>query len=143
MSFQWLEMRIQEERERRDREAQILERLPAALEEVYGDLSGCIGSYTAAFGEDSAEIELHQPAVRIKVRERQGSKWQVRYTIEVNIDPTLPGFRIARGEGEALSIMVGILPGDKLFYRDGEEYIGMEELSRRILDRALFPKLTA
>jgi len=36
-----------------------------------------------------------------------------------------------------------VLAGDKLFYRDGDEYITLEELTRRILDRALFPKLTA
>jgi hypothetical protein len=142
MSFQWLDMRIQEERERRDREAQILERLPGALEEVYHDLTGCIGSYTEAFGPESAEIESHGPKVRITVRDEEGGKWHVRSKLEVTIVTALPGFRIDRGEGEPLTILVGILPGDKIFYRDGEEYIGMEELSRRILDRALFPKLS-
>jgi len=38
-------------------------------------------------------------------------------------------------------IEVGLLPGDKLFYRDQDEFITGEELTRRILDRALFPKL--
>ena len=122
MSFQWLEMRVQEERERRQREAQTLERLPAALEEMYRDLTGCIASFTGAFGADSAEIELSGP--------------------KITIVPALPGFRIDRGQGEPLNILVGVLPGDKLFYRDGEEYIGMDELSRRILDRAMFPKLS-
>jgi hypothetical protein len=143
MSFQWLEMRVQEERERRNREAQILERLPTALEEMHEDLTGCIDSYTAAFGEESAEIVLQGPRVRITVRDPEDSKWQVRSRVEITIDPALPGFRIDRGEGDPLMIIVGILPGDKLFYRDGEEYIVMEELSRRILDRALFPKLGA
>jgi hypothetical protein len=143
MSFQWLEMRIQEERERRNREAQILDRLPAALEETYRDLSGCIESYINAFGPESAEIELHGPKVRITIRNEEGGKWLVQSKLEISIMPALPGFRIDRGEGEPLAIQVGILPGDKLFYRDGEEYIGMDELSRRILDRALFPKLIA
>jgi hypothetical protein len=143
MSFQWLDMRIQEERERRNREAQILERLPAALEETYRDLTGCIDSYIAAFGPESAEIELHGPKIRITVRDEDAGKWLVRSKLEITIVPALPGFRIDRGEGEPLTILVGILPGDKLFYRDGEEYIGMDELSRRILDRALFPKLGA
>jgi hypothetical protein len=38
-------------------------------------------------------------------------------------------------------IEVGLLPGDKLFYRDQDQFVTMEELTRRILDRALFPKL--
>ncbi len=142
MGFQWLDMRVQEERERRQREAQILDRLPAALEETYHDLSECIGSYTAVFGRESAEIELEGPRLRITVRDEDAGKWQIRSEVEIAIAPTLPGFRIDRGAGEPLEILVGILPGDKLFYRDGEEYIGMEELSRRILDRALFPKLS-
>jgi len=143
MSFQWLEMRIQEERDRRQKEAQTLERLPAALEDVYRELTGCIETYAAVFGPESAEIEMHGPRVRITVRDEEGGKWLVRSKLEVTIVPALPGFRIDRGEGEPLTILVGILPGDKLFYRDGEEYIAMDELSRRILDRALFPKLTA
>jgi hypothetical protein len=38
---------------------------------------------------------------------------------------------------------VGVLPSDKLYYRDCEQdkYLTMEELTRRILDRVLFPKL--
>jgi hypothetical protein len=141
MSFQWLDMRIQEERERRNREAQTLERLPGALEDMHRDLTGCIASFTEAFGPQSAEIELDGPKVRITVRDEEGGQWRVRSKLEVTIVPALPGFRIDRGQGEPLTILVGVLPGDKLFYRDGEEYIGMDELSRRILDRALFPKL--
>jgi hypothetical protein len=60
--------------------------------------------------------------------------------VDVTVAPALPGFRIERG-GEPLEIVVGILPGDKLFYRDGDQYLTMEELTRRILDKALFPKL--
>jgi len=38
---------------------------------------------------------------------------------------------------------VGLLPSDKLFYRDRaqDKYIAMDELTRRVLDRALFPAL--
>ena len=143
MSFQWLEMRIQEERERRNREAQILERLPGALEELLSELGSCVGSYTAAFGEESAEIEPYGRGIRITVREEEEGKWKVCSKLAIEIVAALPGFRIDRGDGEPLQIMVGVLPGDKLFYREGEEYIGMDELSRRILDRALFPKLKA
>ena len=142
MSFQWLEMRVQEERERRQREAQTLERLPAALEEMYRDLTGCIASFTGAFGADSAEIELSGPNITITIRDEEAGKWRSRAKLEITIVPALPGFRIDRGQGEPLNILVGVLPGDKLFYRDGEEYIGMDELSRRILDRAMFPKLS-
>src|ERR1700682_3962854 len=42
MSFQWLQMRIQEEKERRQREANILERLPRALEELHRSLIVCV-----------------------------------------------------------------------------------------------------
>jgi hypothetical protein len=60
--------------------------------------------------------------------------------VEVSIIPSLPGFRIERG-GEPLMIEVGLLPGDKLFCRDQDQFITMEEPTRRIPDRALFPKL--
>jgi hypothetical protein len=56
--------------------------------------------------------------------------------------PDIPGFRLERGE-YSLAIEVGVLPSDKLYYRDCEQdkYLTMEELTRRILDRVLFPKL--
>ena len=142
MSFQWLQMRIQEERDRRQREAQILERLPGALQEVHDDLSECIQSYVNAFGEESAVIELSGSAVQISIRYKENGGWAVRSKVEISIKADLPGFHIHRGEVEPLSIQVGILSGDKVFYRDGDEYIGMDELSRRILDRAFFPKLS-
>ena len=43
--------------------------------------------------------------------------------------------------GEPLEIVVGILPDQNLYYRDADKYLTMEELTRRILDKALFPKL--
>jgi hypothetical protein len=38
-----------------------------------------------------------------------------------------------------------MLPGDKLFFRDREkdQYVSMEEVTHRALDRAFFPKLRA
>jgi len=140
MSFQWLQVRIQEEQERREREAQILERLPRALEELYRHLAACVESYAGAFGPEAADIHLQASRVRIAVREEQDGKWQQRSKVEISIVPTLPGFRIERG-GDPLMIEVGILPGDKLFFRDQDQFVTMEELTRRILDRAFFPKL--
>ena len=57
-------------------------------------------------------------------------------------DPQLPGLQVQR-EGSTMSIQIGILPGDRLFYLDvgADQYLSMEELTRKILDRLLFPKL--
>jgi len=140
MSFQWLQMRVQEEQERREREAQILARLPRALEETYRHLAACVEAYAGAFGPESADIHLQASKVRITIREEQDGKWQQRAKVEMSVVTSLPGFRIDRG-GEPLMIEVGLLPGDKLFYRDQDQFVTMEELTRRILDRALFPKL--
>jgi hypothetical protein len=140
MGFQWLGMRIQEEQDRRQREAQILERLPRALEETYRQLASCVEAYAGAFGPESADILLQGSKIRITIRDEQDGKWQQRTKIEMSIVSSLPGFRIDRG-GEPLMIEVGLLPGDKLFYRDKDEFLTVEELTRRILDRAFFPKL--
>jgi hypothetical protein len=78
--------------------------------------------------------------MRLIVREEQDGRWEQRSKVDVTVVPSLPGFHIERGS-ETLEIVVGILPGDKLFYRDGDQYLTMEELTRRILDKALFPKL--
>ena len=78
--------------------------------------------------------------IRVNIREEQDGKWQQHAKIEMSIIASLPGFRIERG-GEPLMIEVGLLPGDKLFYRDKDEFLTMDELTRRTLDRALFPKL--
>jgi hypothetical protein len=140
MGFQWLGMRIQEEQDRRQREAQILERLPRALEETYRQLASCVEAYAGAFGPESADILLQGSKIRITIRDEQDGKWQQRTKIEMSIVSSLPGFRIDRG-GEPLMIEVGLLPGDKMFYRDKDEFLTMEEMTRRILDRAFFPKL--
>ncbi|MBZ5621094.1 MAG: hypothetical protein LAQ69_20565 [Acidobacteriia bacterium] len=142
MSFHWLEMRISEEQERRQREAQILDRLPRGLEEIHSALTECIESFTASFGAESADMRLEGTKIRIAIREQEEGKWQQRNKVEISANPTVPGFQIERG-GEPLIIEMGMLPGDKLFYRDREhdQYLSMEELTRRILDRALFPDL--
>ena len=53
LSFQWLHMRIQEERDRRKRESITLERLPSALEELHEVLKQGIAAYAQAFGSVS------------------------------------------------------------------------------------------
>jgi hypothetical protein len=140
--FQWLHMRIQEEKERRDREAMILDRLPRAAAELHRSLSACVESYNTAFGLESVGMESQAPRTSIVVRETPGAQGRERAKIEILIAPAIPGFQIDRG-GSPLVVEVGMLPGDKLFYRDRDkdQYLSMEELTRRILDRALFPKL--
>jgi len=140
MSFQWLHMRISEEKDRRQREAQILERLPQALEEVHHAIAACVEEYTQAFGPESVELQSQGQRLRVVLRQAQNGKWEQRAKVELNVVPALPGFRIERS-GEPLEIIVGMLPGDKLFYRDGDQYLTMDELTRRILDRSLFPSL--
>lgn len=140
MEFSWLKMRIAEEQARRDRETRALQQLPKALEELNRHLGACVESYVAAFGPESADAQFHGSKIRITVREESEGKWQQRSRVEITAVPTLPGFRIDRGE-EPLLIEVGVLQGDKLFYKDQDEFLTLEELTRRILDRAFFPKL--
>jgi len=139
--FKWLQMRITEEKERQAREAMILERLPRASAEVYENLSTCIEAYQAAFGAGKIEMENLPDRIRILVRHGQDGVEEQRH-IEIVGMPAIPGFQIDRA-GSPMVIEVGMLPDDKLFYRDREQdqYLSMEELTRRILDRALFPKL--
>ena len=144
MPFQWLEMRITEEKDRRRREAQIRERLPRALDDLHAALSACISAYTQAFGAESAALSRDDGHIRITVNEQRNQTWKPAATVEIASDPLLPGFRIARGE-QSLEIEVGMLPNDKVYYRDREldQFVTIEELTRRILDRSFFPKLAA
>lgn len=138
-------MRISEESDRRKREAKIMQRLPLALEEVRAALALCIEDYQNAFGSDAAEIYTGSGKVRITVRSEQEGKWQQSSRVEIATVPAIPGFQIDRGTGgEPLLIEVGILPGEKLYFRDRvqDQYVTMEELTRRILDRAFFPNLS-
>ncbi len=136
MSFQWLQMRITEEKERREREARILERLPRALEDLQQNLGACIEAYAAAFGSHSATLTNSGLNLKVEVPDSAG--------VAIEAQPEMPGF-IVRNPAGTLEIEVGMLPGDRVFYRDREldQYLTMEELTRRILDRALFPKLRA
>lgn len=140
MSFQWLQMRITEEQDRRQREARILACLPRVLDEVHRALLVCVDEYLAAFGPEAVEINCQNQKIRVTVREEQDAKWEKAAKVEVSVAPKLPGLHIDRN-GSALDIEVGLLPGEKIFYKDAEEFLTMEELTRRILDRSLFPKL--
>jgi hypothetical protein len=142
MAFQWLQMRIQEETERRERQAKNQERLPGALRDLHGHLAECIQDYTASFGCNSAEIVLLPDRIKVTVREEREGKWQALCKAEVISVPDMPGFRVECGE-YSMAVELGLLPSDKLFYRDREQdkYLTMEEFTRRILDRALFPAL--
>jgi len=142
MNLQWLQMRITEEQERRLREDNIRKRMPSALEELHESLAECLESYKEAFGPRAATMHFVSGRMRIEIRDEVETRWVTRAEIVIANDLTLPGFRIERG-AEPYLIEVGVLAGDKLFYRDGDEYITIEELTRRILDRALFPKLAA
>ena len=142
MTLQWLDMRINEERERRKREAQVLERLPRALDDMHKLLGQCVADYQEAFGSESAEISGHLSRIRITVRDKREGKWEPVAKIDIAIDNKLPGFQVDRA-GKPLTIEVGTLAGDKLYFRDVEsdQYVTTEDLTRRILDRCLFPKL--
>ena len=143
MSFQWLRMRITEEQERRNREAQIQDRLPRALDEFHRALIGCLESYTMAFGPESAELQLDGWQIRVVVRDEKEGGWEPRTQVDIDMLVAVPGFQINREDAAPLFVEVGLLPGDKLFYRDREldQYVSMDELTHRALDRALFPKL--
>lgn len=132
--------RVTEEKDRREREARIQERLPRALEEMHANLATCIAAYTEAFGRESAEIQYEASRIVVSVREQNQGSWQETARVEVSIVPKLPGFQV-EGPGEPLLIEVGLLPGDRLFYKRHEKYLTMEDVTRRTLDRALFPKL--
>ena len=140
MSLEWLHLRISEEKDRREREARILERLPRALEEVHASLSACVEAYAQAFGPEVAQIQVEESRIVVTVREQRQGSWEQISRVEISIAPKLPGFQV-EGAGEPLLVEVGILPGDRLFYKLGEKYLSLEDVTRRALDRALFPKL--
>jgi hypothetical protein len=142
MSFQWLTLRIIEEQERLQREAEVLARLPRAIEELQAELKLCIDEYRNVFGPESAEISGYLSRIRVTVREKREGKWEPVSKIEIHVDTALPGFQVDCAGGP-LTIEVGMLPGDKIFFKDSklDQYVTPEDLTRRILDRTLFPKL--
>ncbi len=141
MPFQWLTMRVQEEKDRRGKEVWIRERLPRTLAELYESLKECVDPYREAFGAQSAEIALEDNRIRATLREERGPSWQPRAEVLVDAVAGLPGFRIDYG-GEATELQIGVLPGDRVFYKHGDQFLTMEQVTKLILDRALFPKLT-
>ena len=143
MPSEWLRMRIEEERERRERESSMLDRLPLALQELHDVLRECLDAYSQSFGKESTDIQISGNRIAITVRERRDGEWRPAAKIEVQAAAELPGFRIERGE-YSLAIEIGLLPSQKLYYKDCEQnkYLTMDDLTRRILDRALFPRLT-
>jgi hypothetical protein len=140
MSPEWLQTRIAEEQDRRQREARILERLPRALEELHASLATCIAAYSKAFGSEIAQIRFEESRIVVAVREQREGGWAETARVEVSMAPRLPGFQV-EGAGEPFLVEVGMLPGDRLFYKLGQKYLSMEDVTRRTLDRALFPKL--
>jgi len=142
MSFQWLHLRIQEEKDRRERETLTLERLPVALEELHGILREGVNSYLTAFGPDTVDIVLLPSRIKVTARDPNDLRSAPIAKTELIIAPEIPGFRLDRGD-RSVDIEVGILGSNNLFYRDRERdaYLNMEDLTRRILDPVLFPKL--
>ncbi len=140
MSFQWLSMRIQEEQDRRQKEAWIRERLPSVLAEVFDCLKTCTDEYRKAFGAESAEIRLDGNRIQATLREERAGAWQPRAEILVDAVAGLPGFRVDSGD-RAIEILVGVLSGERVFYKYGDQFLTMEQLTKLVLDRAFFPKL--
>jgi hypothetical protein len=140
MSLEWLQTRIAEERDRREREARVVERLPRALEEVHANLAACIEAYADAFGPDVAQIRFEESRIVVTVRERRQGSWEETARVEIAIAPKLPGLQV-EGAGEPLPVEVGMLAGDRLFYKHREKFLSVDDVARRALDRALFPKL--
>ncbi|HUP03347.1 MAG TPA: hypothetical protein VMU19_05130 [Bryobacteraceae bacterium] len=142
MSFRWLDMRIAEEKERRQRDALVQERLPRALDELRDNLKQCVADYCAAFGAEAAEAVPAGDSVQVTVRMRTGGEWRESARVLVSVIPEMPGFRVERG-GKTVEIEVGTLPGDKLLFKHGEHYLTMDQVTQVILDPALFPDLAA
>ena len=137
-------MRISEEQDRRKRESSALERLPSALEDVRNAVAQCVEAYQGAFAPEAATLDPGTTKIRVITREEKEGRWEQVARIEVTSVPSLPGLQIDLGNGEPLLIEIGLLPGDKLYYRDREkdQYVTMDELTRRILDSAMFPRLS-
>jgi len=65
-------MRIGEEQERRQREDNIRNRLPSALEELHESLTECLDSYKEAFGPRAATMHF----VSAAFASRYATKWR-------------------------------------------------------------------
>ena len=133
MSFQWLEMRIGEERDRRAREKQILDRLPGAMDELEESVKACLDGYTAAFPGDPAAPG--RDGLRLGVT-GTGGAWRSRLRRSFPDSRSRRRARRSRFRSascRATNCFISTWPEDR--------YLSMEELTKRILDRVLFPKL--
>lgn len=134
MSFQWLTMRISEENDRRERENAVLARLEEVFLELRAHLAECVETYNQAFAGAPARLEdLPGPVrtIRISANDQQ---------VEMSLDHTVPGFQIDQPSGRK-SVITGVLPGGNMYYRDVDKYLSLEEVTKMVLDRTLFPKL--
>jgi hypothetical protein len=83
MTIEWLRIRIQEEQERRTREASTLDRLPLAMQELHELLKDCVAAYTASFGENSADVVLLPGRIKVIACEEQKGRWLPTSKVEV------------------------------------------------------------
>jgi hypothetical protein len=135
-------MRIGEERERREREETTLAKLPMALNDLHQHLTECVEAYAEAFGKESASIHFFIDKIRVTTREQKNGKWEVVAKVEIVNVKELPGFKVDRGTDDPLMIGVVVFNnGEKFSYRYEDQYLTIDEVTRRILDRLLFPKL--
>ncbi len=143
MTPQWLEMRIQEEQDRRQKEARIQELLPQALEDVHSRLAACVARFKEAFGPESAEVSNLVSKLRVITREEQAGKWQTRGKVDISLVSLPPSLKIEGPDSDPLLIEIGLLSGDRFSFKFGEQFLTEDDVSRYILDRLLFPKLAA
>ena len=136
-------MRIQEEQDRRQKEAKTQELLPQVMEDLHTQLTTCVERYKEAFGPESAEISDLVSKLRVITRDEQGGKWQPRGKVDVTLVSMPPSLKIESPECEPLVIEIGLLSGDRFSFKLGEQFLTETDLSRHILDRLLFPKLGA
>ena len=70
------------------------------------------------------------------------AQWNEAKILGVPLGRVRVGVEIRRN-GSARQIQVGMLPGDRVYFLDltADQYLSMEELTKLILDRVLFPKL--
>jgi hypothetical protein len=126
-------MRIGEEKDRRAREQQILGILPGAIDDLGNQVGNCVEAFNSALAEPAAHLDRTAEGLSVSSANRR---------VDIVTDTELPGFHVRR-ESTSFAVQVGVLPTGKLFYFDvaGDQYLTMEDLTRRILDRVLFPKL--
>jgi hypothetical protein len=112
------------------------------MQELHELLKDCVAAYTASFGENSADVVLLPGRIKVIACQEQNGRWLPTSKVEVVPVRELPGIRIERGE-YSLALEIGLLPNDKRYYRDCEQdkFLTVDDLTRRILDRALFPRL--